>query len=401
MHGFRSGAILLILICATTIRAENGRFTAAVVLPKIQMRSGHSWQFPAVGELKKGEQVLVHHEEDNWVAIYPPPGSVSWIQARFLGRVDPNLARQNVEVVIDPSAQAEVHVVSPASPKDVNRIYQVKLPRGSIVEVIGGAVPVKDDTTSTTWYPITPPEGEFRWIPKQAIGTPSPAAPPPEFVRNDPQNTKTVVLRGDPKTPGSGIATPPLPAGWEKAEETERAGNYLEAERQYTFIYQRIRTQEVYRELALVCFNRIVRCQERQKLEGFNNPRGTPPPTPRPTSSSNSPPTSYSSPMGTASGNDVVAARSRSTNETAQESPGIGSGQRWTGPGILRRAGSPIDDKPAYALMDSKGRIICYATASPGVDLDRYLNQSVSLYGSLETRGTIRGGPYMVVAQTK
>ena len=62
---------------------------------------------------------------------------------------------------------------------------------------------------------------------------------------------------------------------------------------------------------------------------------------------------------------------------------------------------SPIDDKPAYALMDSKGRIICYATASPGVDLDRYLNQSVSLYGSLETRGTIRGGPYMVVAQTK
>jgi hypothetical protein len=400
MTGFRFGTLLLSLIFAGTVSAQNGKFTATVKLDKMEMRAGHSWQFPKVGELKKGEQVLVHHEEDHWVAIYPPPGSVSWIQARFLDRVDPHQTRQNVAVIVDPSMQAEVHVVAPTAPKEVNRIYQVKLPRGTIVEVLGGAVPVKDETSSTSWYPITPPEGEYRWIPRQAIGDPTPAAPPPQFVQNDTQNAKTVALRGDPRNPPTGSSvnaaqSAPMLPEYEKAEQAEKAGNYALAEEMYTRCYYKYRGQGGDHELATVCYNRIVACQQRQKLEGATPRTNAPPP---PSNGYNPPAASISGPTNTTQTSNPFTTSSGNTNTAAQDPA---PGQTWTGPGILRRAGSPIDDKPAYALMDSKGKIICYATATPGIDLDRYLNLSVSLLGRLETRGTIRGGPYMVATQVK
>src|SRR5258708_3781808 len=90
-------------LCVTaSAQAQPGKYSAAVVLPEIQMRAGGSWQFPATGKLKKGEQVIVHHEDGAWVAILPPPGTVSWVNHRFLGEFDPNGAsKQNALVMAD------------------------------------------------------------------------------------------------------------------------------------------------------------------------------------------------------------------------------------------------------------------------------------------------------------
>lgn len=82
---------------------------------------------------------------------------------------------------------------------------------------------------------------------------------------------------------------------------------------------------------------------------------------------------------------------------TAQPAPRIGGpnlpGQMTTfdGQGWLVRVYSARPDAPPYAITDSAGRTLSYITPSPGINLRRYLNQEVGLYGrvaydtSLET----------------
>jgi hypothetical protein len=81
---------------------------------------------------------------------------------------------------------------------------------------------------------------------------------------------------------------------------------------------------------------------------------------------------------------------------------GVGTGtggQRWSGPGSLRRAGFQIDNRQAYALENNRGQIIFYVTAGNGVSLDPHVNRQVDLLGTVQVRGEIRGGQYMIVSQ--
>ena len=40
-----------------------------------------------------------------------------------------------------------------------------------------------------------------------------------------------------------------------------------------------------------------------------------------------------------------------------------------------------------------------YVTAGNGVGLDAFVNRKVELFGSVQVRGDVRGGQYMVVSQ--
>lgn len=356
----------------TAVIAEPGKYAAAVVLPEIQMRAGASWQFPATGKLKKGEQVIVHHEDGAWVAILPPPGTISWINHRFLGEFDPNLStKQNAMIMAD---GVEVRVgQEKGGPLPVT---QVKLPRGTIVEVVGGKVREEN----STWYPVAPPEGEYRWLPKEALGAPSPIVPPPVFVKSDGSNGGSQgQLTSNPRT----NVTVQHPQ-WERAEQAERSGDYAGAERLYTQILQELRQKNADPEMQLICYNRITKCQDRQRLDG-NVARPPAIDSPRP-------PASLQPPTGTSSGAVGTAWPSDSR-------PSATGGQRWSGPGNLRRAPFLIDNRQAYALESKRGQVLFYVTAANGVSLDSYVNRQVDLLGTVQVRGDIRGGQYMVVSQ--
>lgn len=368
--------MLTVLGMPTETMAQPGKYAAAVVLPEIQMRAGGSWQFPPTGKLKKGEQVIVHHEDGAWVAVLPPPGTVSWVNHRFLGDFDPNLnGKQNAMIMAD---NVEVRVgQEKGTPLGVT---QVKLPRGTIVEVVGAKVREEN----TTWYPIAPPEGEYRWLPKEALGAPSPLAPPPVFVKSD----------GPPASngnPGQGQLTSNARTNvnvqhpqWTKAEQAERSGDYATAEKLYTLILQDLRQKNADPEMQLICYNRITKCQDRARLD--NNVARPP------VIDGSKPPASLQPPTGTNSGAVGTAWPSdpRQTGNT---------GQRWSGAGSLRRAGFSIDNRQAYALENSRGQIIFYVTAGNGVSLDPHVNRQVDLLGAVQVRGDIRGGQYMVVSQ--
>ncbi|MCE9531268.1 MAG: hypothetical protein K8T89_09125 [Planctomycetes bacterium] len=376
MRMFKVLCLMLAAACLTNVSyAQPGKYTAAVILPEIQMRSGASWQFPATGKLKKGEQVIVHHEDAGWAAIIPPAGTVSWINHRFLGEFDPNgTGKQNALVMAD---NVEVRVGS-----DKNTplgVAQVKLPRGTWVEITGAKL--RDD--NSTWYPITSPEGEYRWLPKEALGSPAPLAPPPVFV-------KTETPPDSNKTPATLTSVGPKPAAaanipqWDKAEQAERSGVYALAARLYMAIYQDLRQKNSDSELILICYNRIIKCQERQRLDGTPSKTNF-------TATDNSKPSASLQPPGPNNTGNVGVAWPATA--------AANGGQRWSGEGNLRRAGFVVDGKQAYALEDARGHVIYYVTGAPGVTLDVNVNRRVDLLGTVTVRGDIRGAQYLVASK--
>jgi len=371
---------LAVLAMPGTLLAQPGKYSAAIVLPEIQTRAGGSWQFPPTGKLRKGEQVIVHHEDGGWVAILPPAGTVSWVNHRFLGEFDPNNPGKQNALVLADNVEARV-----GSEKNTPLpVAQVKLPKGTWVEIAGAKVREEN----STWYPIVPPEGDYRWLPKEAVGAPSPLTPPPVFVKSDgpfPTNKEKTqgVLASSGGKGGPNIAHPQ----WDKAEQAERSGDYSTAEKLYTAIYQDQRQKNADAESLLVCYNRIIKCQDRMRLDAN---------APRPTFSAPvvadgaRPPAMLQTPSGTNTGVNGVAwpADSRTSASTV----------RSTGTGNLRRAGFLIDGKQAYALENSSGRVMYYVT-SRSVGLDTFVNRQVELMGDVQVRGDIRGGQYMVVSQ--
>jgi hypothetical protein len=253
-----------------------------------------------------------------------------------------------------------------------------------LVEVVGPKL--RDDTT--TWYPITPPDGEYHWLPKEALGTASPLSPPPVFVKSgnpppaaDP-GTKTP---GSLTSLGSKLSDPAQHAQWNKAEQAERTGDYAQAEKLYTLIYQDLRQKNADPELLLVCYNRIIKCQDRLRLEGNRRSNSTN------IDDGSKPAAALQPPTGKDTGGVAGAAWPNDTKS--------GGGQQWSGAGNLRRAPFTIDGKQAYALENGRGQVAYYLTAGGGVTLDSYVNKQVDLLGALQVRGDVRGAQFMVVSQ--
>jgi len=371
---------LAITVAPGTVVAQPGKYSAAIVLPEIQMRAGGSWQFPPTGKLKKGEQVIVHHEDGGWVAILPPAGSVSWVNHRFLGEFDPNNSgKQNALVMAD---QVEARIGGEKN--GPLAVAQVKLPKGTWVEITGAKV--RED--NTTWYPIVPPEGDYRWLPKEAVGAPSPLTPPPVFVKSDaafPTNQQK--MQGSLTSNGTKPSTMVQHPQWDKAEQLERTGDYAGAEKLYMQIYQELRTRNADAESLLVCYNRVIKCQDRLRLDA-NSPR--PSFTPPVLAVGAQPSATLQTPSGSSTGVTGVAwpADSRTSANSLKS----------TGPGNLRRAQFTIDGKQAYALEGTSGRVSYYVTGK-GVSLDTFVNRQVELMGDIQVRGDIRGAQYMVVTQ--
>src|SRR5262249_19635574 len=159
--------------------------------------------------------------ETGFLAILPPTGSVSWIKQIHLGKVEQGEGgRANVTVAVD---GAEVLAGSDKEGKPTNRVT-TRLPKGTIVETTGQ--PVRVDNAS--WYPIVPPEGDLRWIPKSAVKASSltALAPPPPYEHP----TTSPFTVG-----GSGSEPPPKAAAlpkeltehrlWAQASQAEKNGD--------------------------------------------------------------------------------------------------------------------------------------------------------------------------------
>lgn len=108
------------------------------------------------GTVLKGNNVEIYFRNaQGYCAIRPPRGCYSWVNGKFI-ETD---ATEKLGRVVSPSGKAIPSRVGGDSPT-TSSVVQVGLQDGQKLRLLG-KVALSD---GSTWYKISPPSGEFRWI---------------------------------------------------------------------------------------------------------------------------------------------------------------------------------------------------------------------------------------------
>lgn len=321
----------LALALAAGATAQTAPYDTTVVVPEVEVRCGPSANYYATSKLRQGTAVKVVEEKDGgWLAIEPPAGSFSWIEARLLGKQAGHQA-----TVMVPEAPVRAGSALLDRTPDV---ISTKLLMGAQVVILGESKVAAD---GSRWLPIEA-QKELRYIPKSAVRAPAPAVE---------ANTARA-----PSPAALPAATVSPEAIWQQAEQALAVGNVNEARRLYQLCSQQ---PGVDPKLLWWCHSR---------LQSTNT---MPQPTAQPSVNLVPPTPAVTNPQGQASAYSPRPA-----------SPAT--------PGLLRRAGFQIDGKQAYALTDSTGRLVMYVTAEPGVNLEQWVGRSVALSGTVAYHGDLK-----------
>jgi hypothetical protein len=184
------------------------------------VRSGPGSKYYPTGKLRPGEKVVVHRQDPGgWFMIAPPPGSFSWVPAKYVQKTDPARGTITTNNVV-------VRVGSFES--DIREIFQQKLSRGDDVQILDEKTLEPDGGSGAAelWLKIRPPRGEWRWISGQAVAPPQ--MPSDGGAGEDP-------FDGSSRSPAKRLS-PPVPRAdddgpsFEKPIADPASREYLESE---------------------------------------------------------------------------------------------------------------------------------------------------------------------------
>jgi hypothetical protein len=426
----------LALALAWPAHGENPPVPATVLTDGAEVRCKPGTE-PAVyvtQKLPRGSTVqVVERLPNGWLKIEPPPKSYSWVNTRSLRLIDND---RGVWVVSASDGQGSTLVGSWARTERPN-VVGTSLARGAQVIAVGGTLRQEDGD----WLPILPPPGEYRYVlardisPLPGVTSPPsttvahPGAPPPATgagelpalpgaagsppglagdvhvpagsPASDPllEQAQQLERQGDRlgaarlydqlgnkyaasnheaavqyyskagwlRGPGAPVASAPVTeadAAYQRARQAEQDGNWPEAVRNYNRLGDLFRDNDY--KLSLQYYNRAGWLKQKHPA----------------TDASPAPPAATGTPAPQSS---VVQARAISLQEV--------------GPGRVVASPTPIDGRPTYVLESAQGTTMAYLTPQPGVDLERYVGQSVRLVlGNSVQRSDLRV-PYMKVTR--
>lgn len=197
-----------------SIRAQEvAPYVATIAEDGAPVQSGPGRNYYVTGRLRRGAEVEVYrHDAGGWLAIRPPDGSFSLVGSRYLRRNGDGLAT----VLED---QVGARVGSLESPD--RDVVQVRLARGEEVRLLEPE-PVTSPNSRQSWYMISPPAGEFRWVHESRVvgGARADAVPTeprhlPKVHENDVEPARDdwrrtgdeETLADDPEAHGTKLAT--------------------------------------------------------------------------------------------------------------------------------------------------------------------------------------------------
>src|SRR5689334_2023389 len=97
-------------------------YEATIEADETYVRSGPGSKYYPTGKLKRGQRVTVQrHDPGGWHMIAPPPGSFSWVKARYIDKGASDRGTAN-------SSNVVVRVGSFES--DIREMFQRKLAQG-------------------------------------------------------------------------------------------------------------------------------------------------------------------------------------------------------------------------------------------------------------------------------
>ena len=267
--------LAVLLYGSTAVAAQPAAYCAVVTDTEVKLRAGPSDAFPETGTLTRGTPVIVEREESNgWLAITAPAGSVSWIAFSFVEDTAPDHPTPKNGIV---HAEGDVTVAAgkagDAQPLDVRR---EKLPQGSIVVLIGPPV----DFAGKKWWPIAPPAGDVRYLPKTAVRLDKPmnanyavrvtdsGGTIPPSAASSPAGSPLAAVPGPGSTaPGAVTASKPAVNHplWTQAEAAERDGRLADAEKAYFDLAAIMNGPGGDHDIANLCYTRIHALREKKR----------------------------------------------------------------------------------------------------------------------------------------
>jgi hypothetical protein len=162
--GLLAGFVFALVSCTGfgRVRAQSAQqlhfpYQAFVLHDEATVHSGPGNVHYATERLRQGAVVEVYREDPGgWCAIRPVDGSFSLVPEATLEIVGEGVGR-----VLENGTQAWVG--TKLGPVD-KPLWQVKLQKSELVEVLGQVSWPNPEGHSTIWYQISPPAGEFRWV---------------------------------------------------------------------------------------------------------------------------------------------------------------------------------------------------------------------------------------------
>jgi hypothetical protein len=222
-NALKHGDTALRLVVAACLACCTGRalgeqfpYTAYVNAADVYLRSGPGENYYPVAKLDRGQQVEVYrHDPGGWYAVRPPADSFSWVAAEF---IEPR--QGNLGIVTGDRVVARVG----SSFSDTRDVIQVRLERGEEVEILE-AHEFNSGPAAQTWYKISPPAGEFRWLSgrylDREMAEPESSEPSPEhnllIARQNQHRTRTAIDRPRASEADAGADEPP--DDWEDADD--------------------------------------------------------------------------------------------------------------------------------------------------------------------------------------
>lgn len=364
--------------------AQAAEQEAFVKTDEASLLAGPGNGMPEAARIRKNTKLRIHHEEGDYYAVQPPAGSVSWIRMSYLQFVrQPNATTEPsifpAQAVVDANGLAKLKSgrVGEAKPLSVER---VAIPDGSILTVVGQKV----DVDGMKWYPIAAPEDDFRYILKSAVELGS--AVESKFVVNSPNNG-VINNSIQPASGTNAISSVAVPSGgnwnhpsWIEAQRAERAGEWDRAEKTYLELAKEMNKPGGTEKLAEDCYARVHDIREKRRKALGRTSSAIP-------SSSEI----NRREVGTSTGNITQV-----KNEVPAE-----DAARWEGPGTLYLSALRLNGEKLYALQSNPRSVITYAKAGTGIDLSRYTNQTVRLFGTVSPLTGYPGNTVMLVTKVE
>lgn len=162
----RSVAVLLAVVVsgigADRVHGQVQKFPyrAVVVKDDVLVRSGGGEDYYPTMRLKRDAEVMVHRQDPGgWLAIAPPEGSFSWVQARYVTRGDGDSGT----VIED-----DIIVFVGSEFGEESSVWQRKLMSGMKVRILGEE-DLDTPSGQRRMFRIAPPVRERRWIAGDAV----------------------------------------------------------------------------------------------------------------------------------------------------------------------------------------------------------------------------------------
>ena len=194
-------------------------YDALITGDRVKIRSGPGTNFYHCGFLNKGDRITVVAKQFSWSRVVPPAGTFSWISEQYI-KIDP----VNPDIGLVTGNSVRVYAGSDFQKAMYSTTKQGLLDKGEKVKLLG--------EQSDGYYKIAPPSFAYLWVSTQytKLAPKLPQASPPsttvEPLPQGPNDTNAVTVKA--LTP---VPTPPEPAPKSQLVKYRALQKQVEAER--------------------------------------------------------------------------------------------------------------------------------------------------------------------------